>query len=106
MSLNYYLHERGKNGEAVETHIGLSVMKQYFLLHVMPELGISTLEDWESKWSQLDVQILDECERLVTPEQMRGVITERDPGWKSTFSKNLDWTPGEGTFVYVTNDFC
>lgn len=82
MGTNYYLH----GGPACEScghrdgellHIGKSSAGWAFGLHVLPEEGLSSLEDWRRAWGAPGATIEDEYGSTVTPEQMLGVITQR-----------------------------
>jgi len=48
-----------------------------FALQVYPDDGINELSDWVARWSKLGVVIKDEYGKVVTPEEMLRVITER-----------------------------
>ena len=63
---------------AEEKHIGKSSAGWCFALHVYPEEGILTLENWITKWTA-DPQgvIRNEYEEVLSVEEMIEVITRR-----------------------------
>ena len=90
MGTNYELQERdpvpkpcpccgepGKvlTGEAL--HIGKSSSGWCFTLHVMPELGIADLADWDRKFRDPRYKIVNEYGEVITPMQMMDIITNR-----------------------------
>ena len=89
MGTNYYLHPQADcpccKRPFEPLHIGKSSYGWCFSLHVIPEEGISTLDDWRQRWQQPGVIIRDEYGVTSTPEQMEARITERD------HSSNLNW---------------
>lgn len=82
MGTNYYLHQKqdceacGRPHEAL--HIGKSSYGWCFSLHVMPEDGINSLDDWRRLWSQPGAFIRDEYGDTITVENMEAIITERN----------------------------
>jgi hypothetical protein len=56
-------------------HIGKSSGGWCFGLHVFPDFGISSLDDWKAKWSE--GLIIDECERVISPKSMTRIIEDR-----------------------------
>lgn len=91
MGINYYLYQPtcphcGRGDEPL--HIGKSSAAWCFALHVMPSLGINSLEDWQAKWATAGVTIRDEYGTLITPDKMLNIIIHRagpvpgpPPGW-------------------------
>lgn len=77
MGTNFYLEEDG-------THIGKSSGGWCFSLHIYPENGINSLEDWKKEWA--GKQISDEYGRLLSEEEMLGIITNRN--WNSCKEKS------------------
>lgn len=81
MSCSYYLqkeHPCPHCGRAYDKlHIGTSSAGWYFALHVIPELGINTLDDWRNLWSAPDAVILDEYGRTMSVSDMELSITAR-----------------------------
>lgn len=85
MGTNYYLHEKkpetcphcGHTPDYEPLHIGKSSMGWCFSLHVIPEEGINTLEDWQARWSKPEAVIWNEYQELITPGEMLRIITER-----------------------------
>ena len=80
MGTNYYWHEKQPCetcGHAAEPkHIGKSSMGWHFTLHVYPEDGINTFEDWQKLYSSGGT-ILDEYGDNVSPENMTDKISDR-----------------------------
>lgn len=87
MGTNYYLHQKpdceccGRSYEPL--HIGKSSGGWCFSLHVMPEDGIHTLDDWRALWSAPGAYIRNEYGERVSSEELERIITERrnDRGW-------------------------
>ena len=136
MGTNYYLEAQspceccGRPYQAL--HIGKSSAGWCFSLHVIPEEGIKTLDDWKKKWE--GKRIFNEYDDDVPPEEMLDTITNR--AWKNGFRKipfgYADWESfhidnhsepgpngllrhrlsdhhcighGEGTWDYIIGDF-
>lgn len=81
MGTNYYYHEKPPceccDRPFKALHIGKSSAGWCFSLHVIPEEGINSLDDWRRKWLVGGV-ILDEYGGKVSPEEMLAVITKRE----------------------------
>jgi hypothetical protein len=60
---------------AESLHIGKSSMGWCFSLHVIPELGINSLADWQERWKTGVIE--NEYGETLTPEEMLSWITER-----------------------------
>jgi hypothetical protein len=80
MGTNYYLHTGvcphcGRSQESL--HIGKSSAGWCFALHVIPEAGIKTLDDWQKKWAQSGSIIKNEYSEEISAEEMLAIITER-----------------------------
>lgn len=58
-------------------HIGKDKQGWCFLLHVIPEEGINTLDDWKARFNEPDAVIKDEYNQEISPEEMLATITER-----------------------------
>ena len=124
MGTNYYHLAKPpceKCGHAEEgRHIGKSSAGWCFHVHIYPDDGINTLDDWVREWST--GAIVDEYSRPVTTEEMLDVITNRS--WKNTGNMTPEWLaqnhaavgpnglargrdsiPGEGTWDYVDHEF-
>jgi hypothetical protein len=85
MGTNYYLETLPPcphcGRESEKLHIGKSSAGWHFGLHIYPELGINTLEDWKNYWK--GKPIWDEYGHLISEEEMLETITEREfPGRK------------------------
>lgn len=65
-------------------HIGKSSLGWYFGLAIYPELNINTLKDWKELFYDPKSIIYDEEDRIVDPDEMMRIITER---------KAIDWDP-------------
>ena len=76
MGTNYYW--RANVGtRRVQYHVGKSSGGWCFALHVLPEHGINSLEDWKRLFDQPGSLIVDEYEQEVPIAEMLRVITER-----------------------------
>jgi hypothetical protein len=100
MGTNFYLHPRadceccGRPFEPL--HIGKSSSGWCFSLHVIPEDGINSLDEWRERWSRRSAFIRNEYGDTVTAEQMESTITERG------YSKPESW--GETTWNLFVQD--
>lgn len=72
--MNYYLREERRD----PLHIGKSAAGWCFGLHVIPEEGLNSLDDWRARWSAPDVFIVDEYGVAVSPTEMEVIITQRE----------------------------
>ena len=57
-------------------HIGKSSWGWCFDLHVIPEQGLNTLNDWCEKWRD-GGKIVDEYGETIIPSEMKRIITKR-----------------------------
>jgi hypothetical protein len=94
MGTNYYLHfdpceKCARSDEPL--HIGKSSAGWCFSLHVIPELGINTLDDWRAWWRKWS--IYDEYGDRVPIERMEAVVTKR--GCPNDWDKE-EWSPSGG----------
>ena len=132
MGTNYYLYREpackhcGHHGQE-PLHIGKSSSGWCFSLHVLPEEGIASLEDWQRAWTAPAVSIEDEYGDAITPEQMLGIITHRsgrvaqhEPGYlaqnhavdvpEGLLRHQMDGSHcighGDGTWDFITGTFC
>ena len=88
MGTNYYLHKEssskcghcGHDPGSQVLHIGKSSFGWAFSLHVIPERGINSLEDWITEWGKPGTKILNEYDEEVQPGDMLKIITTRGPG--------------------------
>ncbi len=89
MGTNYYLYEKGACPTCGHTkeplHIGKSSAGWCFSLHIVPEDGISTLQDWMTRWSEPEAVIQDEYGDNIAPDEMIKTITDR--GRESTWEQ-------------------
>lgn len=58
-------------------HIGKSSMGWCFGLHIVPEFGINTLEDWVRLFIDPDRIIINEYNEVISYTKMLGIITAR-----------------------------
>ena len=123
MSTNYYVLPDdpcpccGRQDAA--RHLGLSAYGWCFSLHIYPNEGLNTLEDWK-KFLE-GKKIVNEYDSPVTLEEMLKIITERQ-GTRPLNYEELKWAVqgpknlarclpkncagyGEGTWDYVEGDF-
>lgn len=81
MGTNYYLHDREPcphcGREFPGKHIGKSSYGWCFGLHVIPEDGINTLDDWRREWSRPGAYIVDEYGERASVAEMETIITRR-----------------------------
>lgn len=105
MGTNYYYHEKPPcaccDRPFEPLHIGKSSYGWCFSLHVIPEEGINSLDDWRRKWSTRGV-ILDEYGQKVSEEEMMRIITDRSR--VQPMSKHFDYAqnhaePGPGNLA-------
>jgi hypothetical protein len=111
MGTNYYLYQKpdckccGRPFEPL--HIGKNSGGWRFALHVMPEDGINTLDDWRVLWSAPGAFIRDEYGEKVSIADMERLITKRE--WRGGPVKHHDDQycvgHGEGTWDYITGEF-
>jgi len=98
MGTNYYLRydvcqHCGRSDK--QLHIGKSSAGWCFALHVHPEEGINTLEDWRREWAKPGTAIYDEYGGRTHPDEMLEIITIR------SFARN------EIPYGYMSReDFC
>lgn len=80
MGTNYYLQhgvcECCKRPESTR-HIGKSSGGWCFSLHVYPEEGINTLDDWKKLWETEKTKIVNEYDEVVSVEDMLDTIINR-----------------------------
>lgn len=112
MGTNYYLHEKpaceccGREYEAL--HIGKSSGGWCFSLHVIPEVGINSLDDWRARWSAPGVHIQDEYGSRIEAAEMEAIITERSSPYglrRHGVDDRHCVGQGEGTWDYITGEF-
>jgi hypothetical protein len=130
MGTNYYYFRKPKceccGREFEPLHIGKSSVGWCFLLHVEPELGINTLDDWKSWFKVKGSYIRNECNEIRSEPEMIQIITERFVGIPIT--RNPKWLEqnhaepgpnnllrsqvgrgcvghGDGTWDYITGEF-
>lgn len=82
MGTNYYWYECPPcsecGHEADPLHVGKSSSGWCFSLHIYPELGIETLDDWVDRWGRYGSEIRDESLKRVYPDEMRRIVTDRE----------------------------
>ena len=136
MGTNYYVTSDppceccGRGGEL--KHIGKSSAGWCFSLHVEPDNGINTLDDWQEFWE--GKQITNEYGEKIPPEKMLSIITKRgrEPKWDKPPMMYGSWEEfhymnhseqgpagllrhrvdgrhcvghGEGTYDFITGEF-
>jgi hypothetical protein len=80
MGTNYYLHENickycGRSDKPL--HIGKSSAGWHFMLHVIPQYDIHSLDDWRNRFLQWGGQIRSENGEKISIEKMITIISER-----------------------------
>ena len=80
MGTNYYLVSNDSESSEPRRlrHIGKSSGGWCFSLHVYPDEGINTLDDWFLLFNAEDLQIVDEYGTRIHPDEMITRITERE----------------------------
>ena len=72
----------------------------------MPDKNINDLTDWEELWAKPHSQIFDEYEKIITPDEMHDIITNRhrdDPPVNFNYARNYA-EPGPNNLVRHTVD--
>jgi len=108
MGTNYYLHENvcescGRSDEPL--HIGKSSAGWVFTLRIYPDKGINSLEDWLPrllKGSRIEAVSGGHFE--VTLKELLNRIVCRDAN-SSRHPRDLDYTPGRGTWDVTEREF-
>ncbi len=113
MGTNFYLIDEDSNkpckccGHLVSPlHIGKSSAGWAFALHVIPEKGVTTLEDWRRLWSLPGKRILDEYGNEISPKFMEDIITIRRGVSRSEVDGVHCVGHGGGPWDYITGEFC
>jgi hypothetical protein len=84
MGTNYYLINEsdkphcGTCGCFARLHIGKSSAGWCFSLHVVPERGVNSLDDWRRKFAEPGKVIVSEYDKIVSAEEMLDCITNRN----------------------------
>jgi len=84
MSTNFYWHEKPKvcvtcgHNLSKTIHIGKSSPGWVFMLHVDPEEGLHTLNDWIDKWNEPGSLIYNEYGTLISNSDMSRIILDRE----------------------------
>lgn len=104
MSTNYYFESCSER-----LHIGKASTGWVFSLHVIPELNIRSLEDWQKIWVK-GGQILNEYNEPVTVDHMLRIITKRSRSiglrkWDRVNHLSRFIEPDEPTYDLVEGDF-
>lgn len=122
MGTNFYLHKPSKSKcnhcghdpELKILHIGKSSFGWRFALHVIPEEGINSLEDWKREWSAEGSFIKNEYEETISVEKMLDTITNRKSGRFSPegmepqfheLDRQYCLGHGEGSWDYMVGEF-
>lgn len=84
MGTNYYL----KSEEKPTLHIGKSSGGWTFALHIIPEEGINSLDDWLELFHTPGNYIQTERDVFIYPGEMTSIITQRNWGMDL---KGLSW---------------
>lgn len=113
MGTNFYLYDKPDcpicTRPFEERHIGKSSGGWCFSLHVIPEDGIETLDDWVVEWSKPGALIRNEYGEKFTPEEMLLIVTSRN--WRGGPPKRHDIDGfhcvghGAGTWDLITGEF-
>jgi hypothetical protein len=113
MGTNYYFHEKPAcpccEREFESVHIGKSSGGWCFSLHVVPELGINSLDDWRARWIKPGSSILNEYGDKVPIDEMESIVTDRV--WRGEEPRRHDVDGrhcvgrGEGTWDLIASEF-
>ena len=92
MGTNYYLSDAATEGQPPPAliHVGKSSYGWCFLLHVIPEEGLCSLEDWRARWSRPGAQLWANG-APVTPEELENTITNRSFVNRHGTGRNRAW---------------
>ena len=84
MGTNYYARTNGCEccNRYDELHIGKSSAGWCFALHIIPDMGLTTLDAWKNLLAQPRTQIRNEYGDSVTVSELLSAITERACGEK------------------------
>lgn len=108
MSTNYYACDLSGN----RLHVGKSSAGWAFALRVYPFEGINSLQDWKQRFEATGCVIKDEYERVVTPDQMMKIITDRSWGDEGPAQLRRVRVDGKhcighgGTWDVIAGEFC
>lgn len=96
MGTNYYLNDGNKPHCASCTchsriHIGKASAGWCFSLHVIPERGLNSLDDWKRAWSADGCVIVDEYGSEISPAEMEDIICNRKRRETVCPPGYLDW---------------
>jgi len=122
MGTNYYMHTKppceccGREFEDSIRHIGKSSWGWMFSLHVYPEEGITSLEDWKELLNVRGHLILNEYGEAIPVKDLLNTITNRSKPYndyyrgKHTITRHpIDYQHcighGEGDWDYIIGDF-
>ena len=99
MGTNYYLQPIDPEDTRKTRHIGKSSGGWCFSLHVYPDEGINTLDDWFLLFNTEGIRIVDEYGKEIHPDGMMIKITVRE-------SIPIDWDTIEqkSFFNYVSRE--
>lgn len=112
MGTNYYLHEEtcptcGRLFEPL--HIGKSSAGWCFSLHVIPEEGIDTLDDWRTRWGTPDAIICNEYGDILSPDALEDIINDRcwkgEPPRRNEIDGERCIAHGENTYDLIVGEF-
>lgn len=113
MGTNYYLHQKpdreccGRSFEPL--HIGKSSGGWCFSMHVMPEDGIESIDDWRALWSAPGAFVRNEYGERITIDELEQAITQRL--WRGEFPRRhaIDGSccigHGSGSWDYIIGEF-
>ena len=92
MGTNYYLANESEKPHCdtctcfARLHIGKSSAGWCFSLHVIPELGINSLDDWKRRFAEPGAVIYSEYDKPISIEDMLRNIEERNSGNEEKFN--------------------
>lgn len=113
MGTNYYWHaeppcsECGRPHEKL--HIGKSSGGWAFALHVIPERGINSLDNWRTLWAKEGSYIRNEYGDKVSVADMEHTVTKRTWHTGELLRATIDYrhciAHGDGTWDHILGDF-
>lgn len=89
MGTNYYLGNAAD--PAYKLHVGKSPGGWCFVLRVYPDYGLEDIYDWYERWTREGTRIFDEYGKVLTPDEMLRVVTQRQWHARSTLGAMRDY---------------
>lgn len=108
LGTNYYLwadccQECGRSDRKL--HIGKASGGWAFALHVIPEEGLNTLEDWKALWAQPNAVIFNEYDDVISSEDLLRIIVQRQDTNRNKIDGVHCIGHGPGPWDYCVGEF-